>query len=203
MNKNILSPTICFLEISLITIAILPSRLAAVVAYPHQCKQNPAVSVVGLPWWEVRRSLHQHPFVADTAFAHIISSQQSPALSTSISTVMMEIHFLTKHWRACVLHLCEDIRAIWFHNTDGKEIFFGFEGDVSWNEMQNPKLSVDYTKAKLSFVLTICVSLTCNCRKLHLKVFNSQQVHVKVFVCLLTFFKVAVNNCWNETLLSV
>lgn len=69
--------------------------------------------------------------------------------------------------------------------------------------MQNPKLSVDYTKAKLSFVLTICVSLTCNCRKLHLKVFNSQQVHVKVFVCLLTFFKVAGNNCWNETLLSV
>lgn len=111
-----------FLKISFITIPIgLPVRMAAVEADPHQCKHNPAVSVIGLPWWALRQSLHQHPAVADTAFAHIISSQQSQALSTNISTVMMEIHsWQNTGWLwACVLHLCGDIRAICFHNTEG------------------------------------------------------------------------------------
>lgn len=187
-----------FLEISLITIPIPPVRMAAIVAEPHQCEHNPAVSVVGLPWWEMRRSLHQHPSVADTAFAHIISSQQFPALSTSISMVIMEIHFLTKHW--LTVSLC--FASVWRYSS---HLFpqHRRKGDFLWvwslrqlaslKGMQNPRLSVDYTRnAKLSFILTICGSLTCKITLLYKHFYlysTSRSMWKPCFFSVLTFLK--------------
>lgn len=76
--------------------------------------------------------MHQHPSAADAAFAHIISSQQSSALSTSISTVMMEKRSSQNTGELVFCIMRGDVPDICFRNTDGEEIFFGLEVGVDW-----------------------------------------------------------------------
>ena len=107
----------------------------------HGCLQRHVpfiVSSIQLCQWSVLHGgnwdglVHQHPSAADAAFAHIISSQQSSALSTSISTVMMEKRSSQNTGELVFCIMRGDVPDICFRNTDGEEIFFGLEVGVDW-----------------------------------------------------------------------
>lgn len=173
----------------------------SISACPHGCLQRHvlfSVSTIQLPKLLVLHGgnwdglVHQHPSVADAAFAHIISSQQSLALSTSISTVMMEKRSSQKHWWACVLHHAWRRSRHLFPQHRRRGDFLRARGRrwlASSEGMRNPRLSVDYTRnIKLSFTLTICDRL----RKITPQ--GLRQVHVNVFLAsVLPFLRVSRN----------
>lgn len=127
--------------------------MAALVADQLQFNHNPAVSV-GLPLWEMRQSLHLHHTIADGAFAHIISSQQSPALSSGISTVLME-KLSPQNTVDFLVNVCLEMFEL-SGSTTQMEMTFSLDLKLTSVGVigGNPRLSVDYVcNAKLSFIL--------------------------------------------------